>query len=114
MPYILEFPNFDRAALYAIFMGFCRGRFSYDLAFEEAVRAYFDALPDELLASKEFSNARFVRNLFERTWGKANMRARLHGGDRFALRREDFCLASGEREFSGMLKKKGKSVGFTG
>ncbi len=114
MPYVLEFPNFDRAALYAIFMGFCRGRFSYDEAFDEAVRAYFDALPDELLASKEFSNARFVRNLFERTWGKANMRARLHGGDNFALRREDFCLASGEREFSGMLKKKGKSVGFTG
>jgi hypothetical protein len=74
MPYVIEFPNFNRDELYRIYLSMIEGQFAYDEDLLPAVRAYFDALPDVVLDSKEFSNARFVRNLFERTWAKAAMR----------------------------------------
>ena len=111
MPYVVEFPNYDRAALCAIFMRFCeKATVTDDLA--AAVRAYFDALQDAVLAAENFSNARFVRNLFERTCGKAAMRARLMGAETVVLSKEDFRAAGSDREFAALMEKKPKRMGF--
>ncbi|MBQ8029386.1 MAG: AAA family ATPase [Clostridia bacterium] len=113
MPYIIEFPNYTREELSEIFFRMARKNFLYDEEFENAVFNYFNALSDEVLSSKDFSNARFVRNLFERTWGKAALRAQLNKTDASVLTKEDFISASSETEFNRMLaKKRNKSLGF--
>ena len=81
-----------------------RENFSFDAEFERAVRAYFEAFPQEALTDKSFANARFVRNLFERTWSKAA--SRLSDGDeRVTLWAEDFAAATAEREFDRVIEK---------
>ena len=112
MPYVIEFPDYDRAALAEIFLRFCRGKVAVAADFAAAVHAYFDTLPDAVLESESFSNARFVRNLFERTCGKAAMRARLAGADAVVLKKEDFRAAGSDREFAAMMEKKPKRMGF--
>ena len=113
MPYIIEFPNYTRDQLFDIFMLMVNKSFKYKEGFEEAVKEYFDSLPDEVLSAKEFSNARFVRNLFERTWGKAVMRTQLNKGDAAILIKEDFLLASGEKEFKKIMQKPARrALGF--
>lgn len=99
MPYIIKFPNYTREQLCDIFMLMVKKNFKYQEGFERAVKYYFKSLPDEVVQSKEFSNARFVRNLFERTWGKAVLRAQLNKEDSSILTKEDFLLASSEKEF---------------
>jgi len=114
MPYIIEFPNYTRPQLTEIFLQMAGKNFSFDEAFKEAVQAYFDALPDEVLSAESFSNARFVRNLYERTWGKAVLRCQLGKEDTEVLKKEDFLAASAEKEFSKLMRKpvKDKVVGF--
>ena len=112
MPYVIEFPNYTREQLYEIFMTMVNKTFTYSEGFSEAVKEYFDSLPDELISSKEFSNARFVRNLFERTWGKAMLRAQLNKADPSVLVKQDFLLASAEKEFKKIMVKPSRSLGF--
>ncbi len=112
MPYLVEFPNYDRAALLEIFRSMHRGRHAVGEGFEEAVAEWFAALPDSLLAARTFSNARFVRNLFERTWGKAVLRARLAGSAPLTLTRGDFLEASAEREFAALNAPRQRRLGF--
>lgn len=113
MPYVIEFPNYTREQLYEIFLQMAGKNFTFDEEFKQAVKAYFDALPDDVLESKEFSNARFVRNLFERTWAKTVLRAQLNKEDTSVLIAEDFMAASGENEFSKMMdKKRSRALGF--
>jgi len=114
MHYIIEFPNYTRPQLTEIFLQMAGKNFSFDEAFKEAVQAYFDALPDEVLSAESFSNARFVRNLYERTWGKAVLRCQLGKEDTEVLKKEDFLAASAEKEFSKLMRKpvKDKVVGF--
>ena len=88
-----------------------RKHFSYTPEFEEAAKNFFFDLPDEYLNSREFANARFVRNLYERTWSKGSLRASLAGLNTIQLLREDFIAASEEKEFSERLERKAK-VGF--
>ncbi len=112
MPYIIEFPNYTREQLYDIFMLMVNKNFKYHDGFEEAVKNYFLSLPDEVVLAKEFSNARFVRNLFERTWGKAVLRAQLNKEDNFVLTKEDFLLSSSEKEFKKIMQKQNRTLGF--
>ena len=69
-------------------------------------------IPSEVLNSKEFSNARFVRNLYERTWAKAVMRCQLEKLDEITLTRDDFARSSSDKEFSFIMKKKKARIGF--
>lgn len=103
MPYLITFPNYTREQLTEIFFGMVKGM-NYDEAFKTAVTEYFNGLTDETLNSKEFSNARFVRNLYERTWGKAVLRCQL-GGDALTLTSEDFIAASLEQDISSEQEK---------
>lgn len=111
MPYIIKFPNYTREQLADIFMQMAKDM-EYDEAFGNAVKEYFNGISDETLDSKEFSNARFVRNLYERTWGKAVMRCRVEGGNPNVLTVEDFTAASADNELIKITERKRRRVGF--
>ena len=112
MPYIIEFPNFTREQLYQVFVSMMGTKFKHDEALLPAVKTYFDSLPDALLNSKEFSNARFVRNLYERTWAKAAMRCQLSKINEISLTKDDFDRATQDREFYLNAPKKKNRIGF--
>ena len=95
-----------------IFLGMVKKSFTYQSDFENAVKDYFNNLSDELMNAKEFSNARFARNLFERTWGKAVLRCQMAQKKCTALAVEDFRLATAEKEFQNVMQKKNKPIGF--
>ena len=75
----------------------------YELDLLPAVKSYFDNIPDSVLNSKEFSNARFVRNLFERTWAKAAMRSQLNASKTIVLTKDDFERSSTDKEFKFIM-----------
>ena len=105
MPYVIEFPNFTREQLFDIFVSMLQDcQYSEDLL--PAVKEYFQAIADEVLNSKEFSNARFVRNLYERMWAKALRRCQLEKTEKLVLSAQDFEQASSEKSFKAMLEKK--------
>ena len=108
MPYVIEFPNFTRGQLFDIYMSMVKGKFEYADDLIPAAKAFFDAIPDETIQAKEFSNGRFVRNLFERTWAKASLRKQLSKASKIVLTREDFDRAIQDKEFS--LNEKTKRV----
>ena len=112
MPYVIEFPNFTRDQLYQIYCSMLGGKFKYTDDLLPAVKEYFDALPDALIASKEFSNGRFVRNLFERTWAKAAMRCQLAKLSIVSLTKDDFLRSIADSEFKMNATKKKRSIGF--
>ena len=107
MPYEIRFANYGRDELCRIFLHLAQVNFECSEAFCTAVQNYFDALPDKLLGAKGFSNARFVRNLYERTWGKALTRSRLGGS--LTLTPED--LANAGRELSVEVRQR-SPIGF--
>ena len=111
MPCLLHFKNYTRRQLFDIFMLMVRMHFDYDPDLEEEALHYFEKLPEEYMVSKEFANARFVRNLYERTWSKGALRTSLSGSKTIVLTRQDFIAASGEKEFSEKLEAK-KVLGF--
>ena len=112
MPYVIEFPNFTREELYKIYVSMLGRKFEYSDDLLPAVRDYFDNLPDEVIGAKEFSNARFVRNLFERTWAKAALRCQLEKQKRVILLGDDFVRATKDSEFSLTARKKQNRIGF--
>ena len=112
IPYAIEFPNYSGPQLFDIFMAMVEGRFECEPAFREAARGYFEAMPEAMLLSREFSNARFVRNLFERTWGKAAARRQLDPETPLVLLECDFDKAVGEREFVLLQQRKVNRIGF--
>lgn len=112
MPYVLHFPNYTRQQLFEIFMLMVKKHFSYEPELEAEAKKFFDGLPEEYLNSREFANARFVRNLYERTWSKGSLRASLAGLNSIQLTQQDFLAASSEKEFSEKLERKSARVGF--
>lgn len=112
MPYVIEFPNFAREQLYDIFVSMVKGRFGYNDDMLDAAKEYFMSIPDHVLTSKEFSNARFVRNLFERTWAKASMRCQLEKIGDIVLIKDDFERSISDKEFSFAAEKKSSKIGF--
>ena len=97
MPFILEFPNYTPEELYQIFLRMAQGDgFQLAEGVDQVIRQYFHNLPAAVLGDNDFSNARFVRNLFERTWSKTIMRAQLDGSDPRTINAADFETAAGE------------------
>ena len=113
IPYTIEFPNYSREELFRIFfMMVNEGGFKYEKELESAVRDFFKKISDAILSSKDFSNARFVRNLYERTWGKAACRSSL-AGEEITLLASDLLGAAEETEFKQLIENKpSKSIGF--
>ena len=108
IPYVIEFPNFSRSDLEKIFFTMLDGVFEYEAGLKEIVHQFFAELPDEAFLSKEFSNARLVRNLFERTWGKAAYRQSLEGGGDLRILKSDLISAMSDSEFDKIMKKNDK------
>ena len=115
IPYLIDFRNFTRDELYKIFESLVKKNFKYDDEILPAAKEYFAGLDDKLIGSKEFSNGRFVRNIFERTWAKAAMRRDLDNG-KLRLSKEDFLLSVSDQDFKKDLKdgRKTKRIGFGG
>ena len=113
MPYIIEFPNFTREELYDIFVSMIGDKYKYEESMLPAAKEYFMNIPDQVINSKEFSNARFVRNLFERTVAKASMRCQLNKIEEFTLTQNDFERSIIDREFTFThLNDKKPHIGF--
>lgn len=111
MPYIIEFPNFTRQELYEVFVSMLNNNFQYEDELLSKAKEYFDSISDEMMQSKAFSNARFVRNLFERTWAKASMRCQLENNGDVIITKSDFDRAISDKEFTLIQKKKNR-IGF--
>ena len=114
IPYVIDFPNYEREELEQIFFSMVNGNLAYEEGLKETVHNFFQSIPDEIMEDKTFSNARLVRNLFERAWGKAAYRRNLSGQQEFVILREDLISASEEDEFKKLLEKdRGrKHIGF--
>ena len=114
IPYILHFPNYNREELETIFFKMLGDKFEYTDDLKEGVHQFFQDIAEETMNDKSFSNARLVRNLFERAWGKAAYRQSLSGGEGpIVIRKEDLLCASEETEFKKMLEDKGqRRIGF--
>lgn len=112
MPYVIEFPNFTKEQLYDIFVSMLDNQFEYDKEMLPSVKDYFMNIPDQVIESKEFSNARFVRNLFERTWAKASMRCQLEKAGSIVLTRDDFERSIADKEFKFENPDKKSKIGF--
>ena len=113
IPYEIEFPNYTRDELEKIFFSMLDDTFEYEKDLKGAVHEFFAEMPEETFASKEFSNGRFVRNLYERTWGKAAYRQSLEGGELRVLK-SDLAGAMSDSEFKKLLKKnvERRTIGF--
>lgn len=113
IPYEIEFPNYSREELAQIFFCLLEGKFEYEEELKSVVEQFFASIPNEVLKSDEFSNARMVRNLFERVWGKAACRCSLNGDEKITIKKEDFKFASEMAEFKGLIEDKDKKkIGF--
>ena len=103
IPFAVEFPNYSRAELEKIFFSMLEGNFDYERGLKNAVSEFFAKIPDEVLKAKEFSNARFVRNLYERVWGKAAYRQSFNGEGPIRILASDLVGATEDREFKRLL-----------
>ena len=74
VPHRIHFCNYSREELFLIFKKQLKGRYDIEDKLYEKAHEYFLGLPDELISSPEFGNARFVRNIAERVRIKALMR----------------------------------------
>ena len=114
IPYVIHFPNYTREEMEQIFFAMMDGTFTYEESLKETVHDFFESIPDSMMEDESFSNARLVRNLFERAWGKAAYRRSLSGEVELEIRKEDLQSASEEGEFKKLLEKKNahKRIGF--
>ena len=114
IPYEIEFPNYTRDDLERIFFSMLDGTFDYEDGLREAVHDFFAKVPEETFESKEFSNARFVRNLYERTWGKAAYRRSMENGGTLRILKSDLAGAAADKEFKNLLERnvERRTIGF--
>ena len=114
IPYTINFPNFTREELNTIFLQMLEGHFAYDESLKQAAEEFFLSIPDEVMTARDFSNARMVRNLYERVWGKAAYRKVLNKESELVLRAEDLSAAVAEQDFKRLIETKSKKrpIGF--
>lgn len=112
MPYVIDFENYSREQLCEIFMKRAEEEFEVAEDLEKCVGEYFSSLSDDYLNSKGFGNARFVRNLYERTQKNTLNRCLKNGIDKISILGEDFIRATYDKEFSDAKKKDKAPIGF--
>lgn len=113
IPHIIEFPNYTREELIQIFFKMVDGNFEYEEALKDTLTEYINGIPEENFDTKEFSNGRFVRNLYEHLWGKAAYRISLSGEPEIVLKKEDMVSVIAEESISAMIEEKSKNkIGF--
>ncbi len=112
VPYRITFPNYEPETLSQIFLHMVDESFTHDTSLEEASAQYFLNLPPEQIQAADFGNARFVRNLYERVWGKAAMRCTDTPLDELCITAQDFHAAVDSMESTTKKKKTKKPIGF--
>ena len=108
----IEFPNYSRSELEEIYFRMLEDNFAYDDSFKKAVHDYFDGLSDEIIDNKAFANGRFVRNLYENTWGIAAIRSEFDEDGRIRLLATDFTSATENTDASSAEAPKRRQMGF--
>ena len=111
IPIYIDFPNYDREQLEQIFFKMLEGKFKYEPGVKKAAHEFFSSLGDDVLKSKEFSNARFVRNLFESVWGEAALRFDLSSDGELKITESDFKTAIDRVDLKSMSEKKMGRIG---
>ena len=111
MPYQIDFPSYSKKQLTEIYMLMVRKHFEYEPELEQTAANFFDSLDQSYVDSQDFANARFVRNLYERTWSKAAIRSQMDGLETIRITSDDFRQAASENEFSEKLMTK-HTLGF--
>ncbi|MCQ2976011.1 MAG: AAA family ATPase [Bacteroidales bacterium] len=111
MPFSIEFKNYTKEQLFNIFMDLVKRHFKFADNLENVAKEYFMNMSDEYINSKEFANARFVRNLYERVWSKSALRNTFEGISEIVISAEDFNSATAEKEFV-QKSKTSKKMGF--
>ncbi len=105
LPEVLSFRDFTREELCQIFKRMVlKEGFSLTQDAETAVQTYFRDLPEKVMQQTAFSNARYVRNLYERTRSKLELRSDMSGVQLKTITQADFRLAAAES--SDNLNKK--------
>lgn len=113
IPHRIHFDNYSRQELYEIFVKMLHKQIpSGDFLLERA-KEYFEKLPDSVLEDREFSNARFVRNIVERVISRSLIRIQETGGD-FRAEGMDFEYAIGDSDLIGKnpFKNRNGQIGF--
>ncbi len=110
VPYTIRFDNFPKETLADIFLSMASKKFHYDEAFVESVKGYFLGLPNNIYYSPSFSNARYVRNLYERTVSKAVLRAQMEKIKVATLTPADFEKAVEELKNTATSSSYGKDA----
>lgn len=101
----IEFKDFSRKELGDIFLRMVRRhRFHIADDLKEEIMDYFDKLPEKVTKAGKFTNARYVRNLFDRTWSKTLLRAEIDHKEIREITGQDFRLAAAES--ADILNKK--------
>lgn len=112
IPIVIDFPNYSKEELEQIFIKMLEQNFEYEPSLRDAVHEYFDSISKDALDSKEFSNARFVRNLFESVWGEAALRYDLGNEEKIVIKSNDFKTATDKIDFKKFEEKKHRPMGF--
>jgi energy-coupling factor transporter ATP-binding protein EcfA2 len=118
IPHEVAFRNFTREELAKIFMSMAQRKYRCGAGLAEESERYFLSLSDHMLEEKSFANARFVRNLYERTVSKAALRyqsetgKRIDSGTTLELVGADFRNAAGSSEFQKLQEKAARPIGF--
>ncbi len=106
VPYTVRFGNYSKEELANIFISMASKKFFYEQEFVDTVRDYFDSIPNNIYYNPSFSNARYVRNLYERTVGKAVLRACLDKTAVATLVPTDFAKAVEELKSTAAVSPK--------
>ncbi len=118
IPHEVKFRNFTREELAKIYMSMAGKKYRCAAGLEREAEAYFHSLSEETLQDKAFANARFVRNLYERTVSKAALRVQAETGERsvsgasIELTGADFRSAAAAEEFQKLREKSARAIGF--
>ncbi len=113
VPYEIEFPSYTKEELEEIFWKMMADNFAYDEDVKGAVHDFLGNISDKVMEDKTFSNARMIRNLYERAWGKAAYRYSLSPEEGMVIRKEDILSATEETEFKRLVEDKRKgTIGF--
>ena len=112
VPYEISFPNYSRETLQQILVRMVeKDGLEYDEAYLVEAENFFKKLPDSFIEAREFGNARFVRNIYERSLSKAITRCELVKAP-IKLTSEDFINAKSESDFAIYNDVKKIKVGF--
>ena len=112
MPYEITFRNYTKDELVEIFFSMLGDDFSYTDGFDRAIRDFIKSIPDHVVKSDEFSNARMIRNLYERIWSKVAFRRQQSEDEELILTEDDANRAIADDEFRQLLDIKTKTIGF--